>query len=107
MKGNIAKSTKMLMLVCCSLVLLNGCSKTSSEFEGRWQSRNMTMTITRAGDTFVVDLQNPTGLSGKFVGTPMPAGLKVNVGRGGEQLITYNKDSSTLSFVGETFVSVR
>jgi Protein of unknown function (DUF1566) len=94
-----------LALTCVAVSsILFACSQRSDEFEGQWKSRNVTMTISRNGDTFVVACRNPGGLlTGNFVGTPTNAGLKVNAGLAGEQIIVHEKNNDTLSFAGEIF----
>lgn len=90
-----------------AVVLATACSRSGEHFEGQWKSANIIMTITRAGDGFIVACDNPAGvLNGQFAGSFIDAGLKVNAGVAGEQLITYAKADDTLAFAGERFIRI-
>jgi hypothetical protein len=79
------------------------CSKKADQFVGEWKSENGALSISRTGDTYSVSFSNRSGLlNGTFVGTPTDAGLRVNLGFGGEQLITM-QNVERLAFAGETF----
>jgi hypothetical protein len=92
-----------LLALSVMVAVFTGCSKEADRFVGEWQSRNMALSITRAGTTYSIAFKNPSGLlNGTFVGTPTDAGIRVNLGIGGEQLITVS-GPETLAFAGETF----
>ncbi len=81
-------------------------SSSGTEYLGVWSEKpdfvveaSLRVSITKSGSDFAVEVANGVP-SGRFIGHPSPAGLKVNLGLMGEQLLVVSGTGRTLDFAG-------
>lgn len=93
-----------ILFILLIMVSLFSCSN-EPNLTGKWQSRNVTLTITKEGDNYLINSHNPRGMaSGNFSGK-YENGV-INIGQSILGNITYSKEKDKLYWSGEEFSRV-
>jgi hypothetical protein len=97
-----------VMTVLVAALALAGCSRSGSEFLGKWSARDIDVTITRSGSQYVVACKNPDGLmNGTFTGSYEKGLLKLPMDMLGDMGVSYLKGEDSIVFAGAKLKRVK
>ncbi len=94
--------------ICAGILLfaLVGCAQVGNEYLGTWKDSNVTVTISKDGNSFLVKSDNPNGMvNGSFSGKIKESELVLNQSMFGN--ISYSKSKDAILFAGATLKRVK